>query len=98
MAIASRLFQYSQSVVHLAIKRSIEKLGWQIIEESKTRIKASTRTTLASWGETIEVTITSEASYTRMSVMSNPNLQLFDWGKSEENVKIMLDTVANLLL
>lgn len=98
MASANQLFNFSQPTMHVAIKRAIRELGWKIEEESKAKIIASTPASLASWGgETIEIMISSKANYTRVSVTSSPNLQIFDWGKSEENIKTMLDTLENLL-
>lgn len=97
MASANQLFHFSQPTVHTAIKRAIRELGWKIEDESKSKIIVSTPASLESWGETIEITISPKANYTRVSVTSSPNLQIFDWGKSEENIKTMLDTLENLL-
>ncbi|NJD52633.1 MAG: hypothetical protein FIB07_07160 [Candidatus Methanoperedens sp.] len=97
MASANQLFQFPQSIVYDAIKKAFKELGWKITKESKAKINASTPITLASWGETIEIIISSESKYTNVKVTSNPNSQIFDWGKSTENIKTMFDTITNLL-
>ncbi|KAB2946263.1 MAG: hypothetical protein OIN84_02065 [Candidatus Methanoperedens sp.] len=97
MASANQLFQFPQPIIYDAIKKAFKELEWKIIEESKDKINASTPITFVSWGETIEIVISSDSNYTKVKVTSNPNFQIFDWGKSEENVKTMFDTITNLL-
>jgi len=54
---------------------------------SRRHIKCTTKASLWSWGESVLITITSISStQTEISVESLPSAQLFDWGKSKDNI------------
>ena len=52
---------------------------------------------MLSWGEAITVKITREGTRTKVNVLSTPKSQLFDWGKSNENERIILSKMDELL-
>ncbi|GBE19277.1 hypothetical protein BMS3Abin16_01892 [archaeon BMS3Abin16] len=81
-----------------AIKRALTELSWQVEEESADWIKASTQGTIWSCGENIEIYISSQVSQINVSINSVPKWQFLDWGKSEENVKLLYDTILEMAL
>ena len=80
-----------------AITKAIEELGWNIVEQSPKKIQITTPPSLLSWGETIEIFIKGESKGTHISIISEPNIQLFDWGKSEDNINLLLNVLSSVL-
>lgn len=72
---------YDESVV------ALQKSGFQIKDKSTNVLKASSGwMDIRSWGENIEVMLTDTPRGVEVRVTSTPAAQLFDWGKSEENI------------
>src|SRR3989344_9195146 len=72
-----------------AAKRALEDCKFNVKEanEKTGEIKASTKMSLLSWGESINVSVSEiSKNKTRVSIYSGANAQLVDWGKSEKNV------------
>jgi len=80
-----------------AITKAIEELGWNIVEQSPNRIQITTSPSFLSWGENVEIVIRGQSKGTHISIISEPNLQLFDWGKSEDNINLLLDVLSSIL-
>lgn len=74
-----------------ACLRSIRQLGWERIssDESTGVIQARAGITLRSWGEDISIHLSRENTETIVSISSKPHSQVFDWGKSDENERIL---------
>jgi len=97
MAAIDCLLQCSPSIAKSTIKRAILELGWQIDEDSSNVITILTPTTIFSRGEDVKVCISSQDNNAHVSITSTPNSQLFDWGKSEENIRSLHDKILELL-
>lgn len=91
------LLPCSTSVARTTVKQAISELGWQIKEESENMLSVSTPISLSSWGETIAIRISSQGNKTQILIASSPKLQLFDGGKSEENIDSLADKISELL-
>ena len=69
------------------------RLNMQYIEERKLQqgleIRLSKSITMASWGETIKVTLTGYSNGTHIGIYSEciMPIQLIDWGENETNVR-----------
>lgn len=79
--------------------RLLKQLGWKLISQDKKAglIKAQTETTLRSWGEKISISIIKEATVTTIIISSEPDFQIFDWGKSEENESIFHEELKKII-
>lgn len=80
------------------IERALEVAslaGWTIEREEADRIWLRTPSSIASWGERILVHgVTLSGGRTQVVIESKPVAQLFDWGKSRENVEFMATALA----
>lgn len=57
-------------------------------------IKCTTKASLWSWGENVLIRITSiNSTMTEISVESLASAQLFDWGKSKDNIDLFFNTL-----
>ena len=72
-------------------------LGKESINKDDGEIIAYTGFSLSSWGEKITIQLTKIKKQIRVSVSSEPKAQLFDWGKSEENEKMIIMELNKLL-
>jgi hypothetical protein len=93
----SLISHYSPLTLTDAITKAIEELGWNIVEQSPQKIQITTPPSFLSWGETIEISIKGESNGTHISIISEPNIQLFDWGKSEDNINLLLNVLSSVL-
>jgi len=65
----------------------LRKNGLEIRELREDFIKATSGPSLSSWGEDIQIQLTRESpNNVKITVSSSPRAQLFDWGKSSDNV------------
>ena len=96
----SKKFNRRFDDVFKACKIAIQKCGFNIesFDEKEGFIYASSPPSIFSWGEEINIKInkTSEGS-TEVIVLSEPKAQLFDWGKSRENEKRIMEILENIL-
>ena len=76
-----------------------KRFGWKLwtVDRSKGTIEAGTRPTWLSWGEKVIVRLTRDSNGTTVTISSVPSGQLFDWGKSEANVKRFTEELENEL-
>jgi len=57
-------------------------------------IKCRTKASLRSWGESVIITIIERTStQIEISVESSASAQLFDWGKSKDNIDLFFNTL-----
>ncbi len=75
------------------VKTALSDLGWQIDEETKYSISASAPSSIFSWGETVDVRVSSNVGKTKVLIISEPKWQIIDFGKSEENVTLLRDKI-----
>ena len=60
-------------------------------------VEAVTRVGLRSWGERVRLTVFPHPGGTQVTIHSRPRAQLFDWGKSTENVQRAGAALAQVL-
>jgi len=85
LAKGSNIFNRSLEEVYSASVKALEECGFAIKEKTSNSIKASSGFSIWSWGEDIEVRLSSKPYGTEVEVTSEAS-QIFDWGKSEENI------------
>ena len=90
-------YNVSYSKVFNSVLQIINELGLskESINKDEGEIVAFTGSSLLSWGEKITIQLTKVKKQTRVSVSSEPKAQLFDWGKSEENEKMIIVELDN---
>ena len=84
-----------QTIYLKAYKQSLKDLDLNPIQ--KDSITASTGATMRSWGEKIILRIKeNELNITTISILSKPSfpLTLFDYGKSQNNMRVIKNTLA----
>jgi hypothetical protein len=88
------------NVVYPKAKEAVARLGWTLEADNmgKGELEASTGTSLLSWGEQIEIKVTSiNQSQTKVFVKSNVHSQIISWGKDDTNENEFIQTLLNLL-
>src|SRR5437667_11655903 len=92
-------FDKPLSSVFEACPEGLTTLGWTLRhgDETKGTIEATTSPTIFSWGENLDITLKKVAGGTDVLFISEPAMQLFDWGKSSENVGRFLKELNKLL-
>jgi hypothetical protein len=97
MVTETKIYKASLKEVYDAALEALKKCGFKIKECKEDSIKATSGISLFSWGESIEISIRPEYEGVRVEVSSVPVAQLFDWGKSRENIsKIFSNLEAEL--
>lgn len=82
--------QGSVEEIKVDIKEIATRHNWHIKKEGETVISFETPATIFSWGETVEVRLeTADGNEIRVRMKSSPTAQVFDWGKSSENIKLL---------
>jgi len=81
------------------IIQAIKDCGYSIISQDQQTgtIRASSGFSLKSWGETILIQVSSLNNIVEVSVESTPKAQLMDWGKSRENVEVIIRAINKYL-
>ena len=84
----SELRTYNRSLNKIleASVKALKNCGFEVTEESEHIIKASSGISLRSWGEEIQVRLSSTSKGIEVKTTSESKAQLFDLGKSAENV------------
>jgi len=97
MVTESRSYKASFKDVYDASLEALKKCGLIVKERKESSIKATSDLSLLSWGESVEVFIKREREGVKVEVSSAPVAQLFDWGKSSENVsRVFLNIESEL--
>jgi len=94
-----KIYGDSYQRVYSAALSAARQCGFQIDTEDANggMIKASAGTSLWSWGEAVNIKISSVSSGVEVTLSSSAKAQLFDWGKSEENVNTFFQTLERYL-
>lgn len=79
-----------------AARQAISMCGWKVTMMDASIIKAQTRISLASWGETVIVQAQASGNLTYLNVQSKC-FQLIDWGKNQENVNKFLTNLKLII-
>lgn len=92
-------YDATYSEIFGAVLQIIHRLGWTIENEDimTGTIIASTGLSLRSWGESITIQAYRVGSQTKVSVTSTPEAQLIDWGKSEENERLIIRKLEDII-
>ena len=85
MAKGSKVIKRSLNEVYDASVRALQESGFTITEKKGNTIKATSGISIVSWGEHMEVILSSKPNGTEVKATSEA-YQIFDWGKSEENL------------
>ncbi len=93
----SRIYEHSLNEVFEATVKALKTCGFEITEKTTHTIKASSGISLRSWGENIKVNLSSTSKGIEVRATSEPATQLFDLGKSEENVSRLLSELDKQL-
>lgn len=97
MPVNERTFSYSLEEVYNASIEALRSTGFEISEKKPNSIKASTGFSLRSWGEDIYVEFFYSSNGTQVRVSSFPKFQIFDLGKSEENISKIISEIEKHL-
>jgi hypothetical protein len=93
----SRTYKRSLGEVFEASVRALKNSGFEVTEKGTHTIKASSGITLRSWGEVIQIELSSTAEGVKVNITSEPKAQLFDLGKSAENVRKIFSELSKKL-
>jgi len=93
----SRIYNHSLIEVLEASVKALKKCGFEVTKRSTHIIKASSGISFRSWGETIKITLSSTSEGVKVNITSEPQAQLFDLGKSEENVGKIFSELSKVL-
>lgn len=97
MVSESRSYDHSFEEVRQVVLDALDDLGFELEETGRNLIRASTGMSLLSWGENIEIRLIKENGGIRVNISSEAPSQLFDWGKSQENVTSVLSAIEKRL-
>lgn len=97
MVTVSRTYNRSLNEVLEASIRALKNCGFTITEKGQRVIKASSGISLRSWGEHIQLNLSSTSKGIEVKAISEAKAQLFDLGKSEENVERIFLELENQL-
>jgi hypothetical protein len=81
------------SQVYARVEQAMAWLGWTVNQRGAGYLAASTKVSLASWGERVEVHFAPDGSLTVTSKCSLPT-QCFDWGRNRGNVQRLLAAIG----
>ena len=87
-----------KNAFRLALVSAKECFNVQEKNINKGYIKCTTKASLWSWGESVLITIKPISStQTKISIESSASAQLFDWGKSRNNIDNFFNTIEQKL-
>ena len=85
MAKGSKVFKKPLNEVYNASVKALQESGFTLNEKKGNVIRATYKTSIVSWGEDIEIRLSSKPEGVEVEATSEA-YQIFDWGKSEENL------------
>jgi alpha-tubulin suppressor-like RCC1 family protein len=69
-----------------------------VADKKNKTITGTTKSSLWSWGENIQLNFEKVNQYsTKVEVESTSTAQLFAWGKNEQNEKMIIESINNIL-
>lgn len=95
----ARKYKLKNATVFNACKQALENLGFDIESSNlrKGEIQATSGISFRSWGENVNIRITSISSSTKVRISSKSPAQLIDWGKSQENEEKIFDELEKII-
>jgi hypothetical protein len=94
------IYHHSYDTVFKKCKEALSSLDIEINSANKEKgyIKASTGTSLFSWGEEIQIHFNNlSIKKTKVIVESKASAQAFAWGKNSKNVSSIFEELSNKL-
>ena len=93
------IFECTYQRVYDAARLAAMQCDFQIDTENANEgmIKASTKASLLSWGEDININISSVSNGVEVIMSSDAPGQFFDWGKNMENVNCFFEKLESCL-
>ena len=78
---------------------AVEECGFKIndVDEEGGIIEVSTPSSIRSWGEKISIEVVDGERDIEVEIKSNAKSQLFDWGKSQENISILFEEIEKVI-
>lgn len=77
--------------------KALESNSFEIKARLDRQIRASAPASILSWGEDIEISVEKTGKGTEVTISSSPKAQIFDWGKSEENINRLIASLDKML-
>jgi len=75
------------TAVRDAVQAALVRLEFRVAARDHASFTAHTAATIFSWGEELSVRLEQNAASVRVTVSSEARAQIFDWGKSTENIQ-----------
>jgi hypothetical protein len=95
-----KTFHQNFDIVYSACKKALKSLGMNIEYDNMRNgsMSASTQSSIWSWGESIDISVSKDKGKILVKVKSDHKAQLFDLGgKNEKNEENILNEVAKIL-
>lgn len=86
MVTESKIYKIPRERAVLEALATLKDCGFNIKEQTNDSIIATSGISLLSWGEDLEIVFDKRADGVEVCITSMPTAQLFDWGKSEDNI------------
>jgi hypothetical protein len=86
MVTESKVYRISRERAVSEALATLKDCRFNIKEQTDDSIMATSGVSLFSWGEKIEIVFNKRADGVDVRVTSMPTAQLFDWGKSRDNI------------
>jgi len=83
-----------------AAKEVAATRGWKVASETGSELEVRTKISGRSWGESVKVRVDSNQlnpGVLMVTVSSSARFQVYDWGKSTDNVALMMDGLRQRL-
>jgi hypothetical protein len=93
----SKVYGTRLSDTYEAALGALESNSFEIKARLDRRITAFAPASIFSWGEDLEISIEGARAGTKVTVSSSPRAQIFDWGKSEENINRLIASLDKTL-
>lgn len=94
----SKIFDARLGDTYEAVLKALRSNSFEINSKLDRRITASVPPSIFSWGEDIEISLEGTGTRTKVTVSSRPKAQIFDWGKSEENIDRLIASLDRMLV
>ncbi|MCL4373206.1 hypothetical protein M1384_04040 [Candidatus Parvarchaeota archaeon] len=95
--------EFNQNLTELEsrIKSISKEFGWNLENENVEthELIFKTRPSWLSWGESVKINLTQDKNKVGsviVSVESNPEAQIFDWGKSRRNEELLINKLKGV--
>jgi hypothetical protein len=93
----SKVYGARPNDTYEAVLEALESNSFEIKARLGRQITASAPASIFSWGEDVQISIEGARAGTKVTVSSSPKAQVFDWGKSEENINRLIASLDKIL-